>query len=68
MGGTASDYFSVLLYLLVGAVLIAAVSSLIVPEQVTDGTVRLQLLIDLSTHFDLDLDPERRRSRQLRYR
>ena len=30
-------------------------------EQVTDGTVRLQLLIDLSTHFDLDLDPGLRR-------
>ena len=38
-GGTASDYFSVLLYLLVGAVLIAAVSSLIDgSEQAPDGT------------------------------
>ena len=58
-GGTASDYFSVLLYLLVGAVLIAAVSSLIMARnRLRTEQVRLQLLIDLSTHFDLDLDPD----------
>jgi len=59
MGGTASDYFSVLLYLLVGAVLIAAVSSLIsARNRLRTEQVRLQLLVDLSTHFDLDLDPD----------
>jgi serine phosphatase RsbU (regulator of sigma subunit) len=59
MGGTASDYLSVLLYLLVGAVLISAVSSLIIARnRLRTEQVRLQSLIDLSTHFDLDLDPD----------
>jgi serine phosphatase RsbU (regulator of sigma subunit) len=59
MGGTASDYFSVLLYLLVGAVLIAAVSSLnMARNRLRTEQVRLQSLIDLSAHFDLDLDPD----------
>jgi serine phosphatase RsbU (regulator of sigma subunit) len=59
MGGTAADYLSVLLYLLVGAVLIAAVSSLIITRDgLRKERVRLQSLIDLSTRFDLELDAD----------
>jgi serine phosphatase RsbU (regulator of sigma subunit) len=59
MGGTAADYLSVLLYLLVGAVLIAAVSALIIARDgLRKERVRLQALIDLSTHFDLELDAD----------
>jgi serine phosphatase RsbU (regulator of sigma subunit) len=59
MGGTAGDYLSVVLYLLVGAVVVAAVSSLIMARnRLRRERVRLQSLIDLSTHFDLELDPE----------
>jgi serine phosphatase RsbU (regulator of sigma subunit) len=59
MGGTASDYLSVLLYLLVGAVVIAAVSSLVMARnRLRKERVRLQSVIDLSTHFDLELDPD----------
>ena len=59
MGGTAADYLAVVMYLAVGAVLVAAVSSLIaVQDRLRRERGRLQSLIDLSTHFDLELEPE----------
>jgi serine phosphatase RsbU (regulator of sigma subunit) len=59
MGGTIADYVAVVMYLLVGAVLVAAVTSLIVAQDhLRKERERLQSLIDLSTHFDIELDPE----------
>ena len=59
LGGSAADYVSVVLYLLVGAVLVAAVAFLIVSlDRLRRERERLQSLIDLSTHFDIELDQE----------
>ncbi len=58
-GGDAQDYLAIVIYMVVGAVLVAAVSSLVAErDRVRKERVRLQSLIDLSTHFDLELDPE----------
>jgi serine phosphatase RsbU (regulator of sigma subunit) len=59
MGGEPSDYLAVAMYLVVGAVLVAAVSSVIAArDRLRRERTRLQSLIDLSTHFDIELDPE----------
>jgi hypothetical protein len=59
MGGSAADYIGVVLYLVVGAGVIAAVTFLIISrDRLRREQERLQSLIDLSTHFDLELDQE----------
>jgi serine phosphatase RsbU (regulator of sigma subunit) len=58
-GGDPPYYLAVLMYLAVGAVLVAAVSSLIAArDRLRRERGRLQSLIDLSAHFDLQLEPE----------
>jgi K+-sensing histidine kinase KdpD len=58
-GGDPPYYLAVVMYLAVGAVLVAAVSSLIAArDQLRRERGRLQSSIDLSTHFDLQLEPE----------
>jgi serine phosphatase RsbU (regulator of sigma subunit) len=59
VGGKPPDHLAVAMFLVVGAVLVAAVSSLIAARnRLRRERTRLQSLIDLSTHFDLELDPQ----------
>jgi serine phosphatase RsbU (regulator of sigma subunit) len=59
MGGSAADYVGIVLYLVVGAVVIAAVTWLIISrDRLRRERSRQQSLIDLSTHFDIGLDQE----------